>query len=356
MKHIFACLVFFTLLSVAFAAESKKKIKSYPHLKNGVAYWKRPFKALPGRAAYVSVIIRKKNGKKIYEVWNNSWGKTGEERGAEVRKGKTLWSAIISKPVKVFKGTLIDDVFDPKSPKKLASLRGLTRTDVKYYPDTGYVMIGCVCSDYKPGKVPLLPVIFVSKTGKPGTWKYLGKLKGEPAEFAKKHYVWSDGGSIIRLKNGRWRFYHNGYGKNLSAMESDSIEGPWKFIRDKKGNIKELASVLPLKEMRGKAIFPVVLKASEDEWHAWFSDQWVPEKIYHLSSENGLDWKLYRKQPEITINAFNGKPIKCIRVFFDPDKKRIISLVSVWEKQKSGGYGFTAYTSKLSLNKRKRKK
>jgi hypothetical protein len=317
----------------------------------GLRYWS-PFKSSELIGSYVSIIIKNNDDKKSsYEFWKNTWGPKGAgDRHFTVQAGTTL-DSICKNPVKaVFSGMLIDDVFEKNNPEKLAPGRGFTRTAIRYYPDIGYVLSACVCPDYKPGKVPLLPVIAVSKTGEKGTWRYLGILKGEPAEYAEKKYVWSDGGSLIRLKNGKWRFYLNGYRKTLCALESDTLEGPWKFIRDKKGEIREMGVKLPVKkQMRGGAIFPTVLKVSEKEWHCWFSDRWVPENIFHLYSTDGLNWKLYGKQPEINKSAFGNLSIKCLRAYLAPDRKSIIGLVSVWKKDKDGVYNYILHHARMPV-------
>ncbi len=299
---------------------------------NGLRYWKTPFEKLQIHECYASVITSvKKNGKREYEIWHNTWGDEGATtRCMKVYRGPSLNQMRDDGPV--FNGTLITDVPDPKNPEKLSDLRGVTRPFMLHDPEFGYVLLACVCPGYQ---APLLPSIFLSKTGKPGTFKYLGKLKGEPATEASRQSIWSDGGSLVRLKDGRWRIYLNGYGQVITALESDKLDGEWKFIRDGE-TIREMLPDFQ-KSANAGGCFPTVLKVAEDNWHLWISDKWEPQSIWHYWSPDGLTWKQYGQQPEITRAAFDGRVIKCLRVYQDPVSGDIGGLVSVWGSGKDEG-------------------
>ena len=148
-----------------------------------------------------------------------------------------------------------------------------TRSTVSYHPGFGYILLACVASAYQPGKQALQPALFVSSEGTVGTWQYLGKLSGEPVLFANEHYVWSDCGSIFCMADGSWRIYLNGYSVTLGLLMSETITGPWRFLRSDTEPIKELATALVQtrkKDQPGYA-FPTVVRVNENEWHAWFS-------------------------------------------------------------------------------------
>jgi hypothetical protein len=293
---------------------------------SGIRYWSE-FQPLPYAGAYVSVIIRNNVEPKRYELWQNTWGEKGaESRQIVVRKGADLKS--LGEPEVVFDGTIIEDVPDPKNPETLAPGRGFTRPAVMYDPQQGYVMLVCVAPDYLPGSVPLLPAILVSKTGQKGDWKYLGTLKGDPQKEAEKRKIWSDCGSIVRLDDWRWRIYLNGYGPVVSALESESLEGPWAFLRDDEGNIRELLTEFPRDKRRG-GCFPTVLRVADNEWHLWITDKWPPQTIWHFFSDDGLSWRRYGDQPEITRAAFDGRGIKCLRAYYEPAEQRVFGLLSV---------------------------
>ncbi len=213
---------------------------------SGLRYWRKPFTKLPywikaDGNSYVT-ILRPPAGD--LEFWANEWGEPGSaQRTIFVRRGPTL--QLLGPQEICFDGTIIDDVPDMAKPDQLAPGRGFTRTSMLLDPEVGYVLLTCVCPEYKPGSVPLLPALVVSKTGAPGaSWKYMGKLKGEPAtEYARtlaetRRHIWSDGGTLLRLKDGRWRIYLNGFGQKLAAIESDKLEGPWKFLREPDGKIR----------------------------------------------------------------------------------------------------------------------
>ena len=137
---------------------------------SGRRYWS-PFTPLPYRTkalgnSYVSIIQPPQGG---VEFWANTWGPAGAaERGFFVRRGRTLDRLGPEEPV--FDGTLIDDVFVTNQPSVLAPGRGISRPSLIFDPQEGYVLFCGVCPEYLPGQVPMLPALFVSKTGAKGTW------------------------------------------------------------------------------------------------------------------------------------------------------------------------------------------
>ena len=322
----------------------EQKLPGHPPA-GGVRYWTTPFRKLPLRGCYVSVLTHvKEDGRREYEMWQNTWGDGGvTDRCMIVHRGASLSQMRADGPA--FDGTLITDTPDPKHPEKLSALRGYTRPFMLQDADYGHVLMTCVCPDYQPGSVPLLPAILVSKTGTTGTFQYLGKIKGDPAVEASKRTIWSDGGSLLRLKDGRWRMYLNGFGQVLAALESDTLEGEWKFVRDG-GAIRELLPDFPKAPNRG-GCFPTVLRVADDNWHLWITDTWVPQCIWHFWSLDGLSWTPYGQQPEITRVAFGGRCIKCLRAYVDPETGEIVGLLSVWNSVKPGEEGWVLYESRM---------
>jgi hypothetical protein len=315
---------------------------------DGVRYWQGPFRSVQAQGAYVSVFVVGGGAERRWELWQNTWGDDVASRGIVVRRGPALDG--LGKEEMVCDGTLITDVPDPQSPKQPAPKRGYTRTAMTRDDELGYVMFCCVCPDYLPGTVPLLPAALVSKTGEKGTFRYLGKLQGEPQEEAARRTVWSDGGSLVRLSDGRWGAYVNGFGRVLSAMESDQLTGQWKFLRDEGGAIRELLPDFPSGPNYG-GCFPTVLRVSETNWHAWITDTWPPQSIWHFRSADGIAWKPFGKQPEITRAAVGGKPIKCLRARVDPDKGEVVGLLSVWQEGSDGETHWVLHESRMSADR-----
>jgi hypothetical protein len=241
---------------------------------------------------------------------------------------------------------IIDDVPRLDGQPGLAPGRSFSRTYVTRDDEFGYVGLVCAHPEYKSHY--LHPALIVSPTGAPGTWRYLGKLKGEPADEVARRRVWSDGGTILRLSDKRWRIYTNGYGEwnGLVALEADTLEGPWKFLRDAEGRVRMLTPNIPTAGGQCLGIFPNVLRVSDTDWHAWLSDRWIPDTIGHFHSVNGLDWKLYGRQPEI-VRAEDEDYIKCIRSFVSPDGAQIIGLLSVAMKD-DGSSGHTPWVAHWS--------
>ena len=306
-------------------------------------HWAQPFRAMDLEGAYVSVIARKGE----LEFWRGA-GAAGPDsvRQLSVRRGKTLDH--LGRPEVVLDSTLIDDLYSDRAANTLSVYRQFTRSSVGYFEGVGYVQLAAVIRRYRPGYEPLMPALFVSTSGAAGEWNYLGRLSGEPAAFAAKGYVWSDGGSLLRMADGRWRVYLNGFGVRLTVLEAYALRGPWRFLRASNGRIQELAGVLAGRNPRGEGYgFPTVVRIG-GEWHAWLSDAWPTASIWHLWSQDGLNWQLYGEQPEITRAAVNGKPIKCLRVYPEPGGKFLIGLLSVWDGLAAGGT-WVLYRSRLPL-------
>jgi len=296
-----------------------------------VRYWKTPFQSGDVLGAYVSVTVR--DG--MIEFWRgcplgdlNDDDQSNKTESLVVRRGKSL-DTLVDPEVVLAMRDLIDDVPRLDSQPGLAPGRAFTRTFIMYDPEAGYV--GLVCSHPEYRGHYLHPAIITSPTGGPGTWRYLGKLKGEPADEAQRRKVWSDGGSILRLADGTWRIYLNGYGDQQScvvALQADKLDGEWKFLKDDAGRILSLTPYIPSAGGHSVGPFPNVLRVSPTEWHMWISDRWPPDAIWHFYSADGLKWQLYARQPEI-IRRDNEDNIKCLRAFLSPDGKSIVGMLSV---------------------------
>ncbi|MBS3764213.1 MAG: hypothetical protein KGZ25_13025 [Planctomycetes bacterium] len=321
----------------------KKELPGNPPA-DGLRYWREPFKPIGIHASYVTVVIRKGT----YELWYNTWGKDLDDRQIVVNRGRDLQHLGETQPV--FDSSIIDDVPDPKNPDTLSPERGITRPWMYYDEEVGYVLACCVCPGYYPGSVPLLPALIRSRSGKPGTWTYRGKLKGDPVVIAKKRKVWSDGGSLHQLDDGSWRLYINGFGPAIGALEAKSLKGPWKFRRGPDGKIRDLLPDDPDGPQKGGPWINVV-RAGPEEWHLWFTDGWPPQCIWHLWSKDGLKWELYGKQPEITRFAVGGHGIKCLRAYLDADGKHIVGLLSVWSNPGRGDTGWILHESTMPVGR-----
>ena len=302
----------------------------------GYRYWREDFRVTPLWGCYVSVTPREGR----LEFWNCN--KEGEFALA-VWRGPSL--SRLGEPTTVFRAAQIDDVVHRQHPKVKWDKPRFDRCHVQHIPSVGYVAFICVNPEYKPGTVDLMPAIALSPEGSQGDGKYFGKLKGDPADIAAKQMIWSDGGTIFRLQNDRWRIYLNGYKTTLAALESDELGGPWKFLRDKGGQILELCPDYERLTARHGSCFPNLLRVGEREWHLWLSDQWEPENIWHFWSDDGLSWKPYGRQPEVTQKAAGDRGIKCVRTYFDPALGRIVGMLSVWEERGKDDYAWRLYES-----------
>lgn len=300
---------------------------------NGLRHWTPPLYRMESYGCYVSVINAGTDASPKFEKWENEWGKDASERGMICETGDSF-ASIVNREQR-FSGEILNDVFVPKSePPTLSPLRGITRTEVIQDSEYGRIAFLCVCPDYTPGGVPLMPAILTSPTGEARTWKYHGMLDGEPQEELKnsQHPIWSDGGSLLRMPDGTWRAYLNNFGNaTLCMMTANTLNGPWKFLRDEKGAIRDLLGKERVAPVPNGSCFPHLLRVSDTEWHLWLSDGWPVQSIWHYISKDGLDWKPYGEQPEITRALVNGHGIKCLRTYLSEDKKTIYGFLSVWD-------------------------
>jgi hypothetical protein len=318
----------------------------------GLRHWAEPFRDLPCEVdhlgnSYVSV-TRPAPG--LVELWSNEWGPDGAaDRMIFVRRGPSL-DRLGSREV-VFDGTLIDDVYSMDGSGDLSPTRGFTRPSMLWTPEDGYVLLCCVCPDYLPGRTYLLPAIVTSKTGRPGTWRYHGMLKGEMEEEVRRveketgRPARSDGGSIHRLDDGTWRILLNGFSPTLAALEADSPEGPWRFVRGDNGAIRELLPDFP-----DRGIFPYALRLEPNRWRLWITDDWPPQSIWQYASDDGLHWKPFGRQPEITRDAVGGRGIKCLRAHLDETGETIVGLLAVWGLRRDGSCGWLNAVSRMEVN------
>jgi hypothetical protein len=306
----------------------------------GLRHWRGPLYRMESFGCYVSFLERPgENGGTMLEKWENEWGADASGRGLIFESGPGL--ATLGPPVQAVSGEIIDDVFTPASdtpapaePKTLSPLRGMTRPSVTLDPEFGHVAFVCVAADYRPGSVYLVPAILTSPDGRPGTWTYRGQLKGEPADELPKnnHHVWSDGGSLFRMPDGSWRAYVNNYGGvSFSLLMADSLDGPWRFLRDGDGAIRGLLPDAGTENGPDAHVFPHVLRVSDGEWHCWASDQWPPQSIWHYVSADGIEWRPYGEQPEITRELVGGRSIKNLRTYVEPGGGTIYGFLSVWD-------------------------
>lgn len=222
-------------------------------------------------------------------------------------------------------------VFSAKSVTDLTSpSRHFSRSSVNVHPGIGYTALVSVTQAYRPGQHPLIPALFLSSTGTVDSWDYLGQLRGDPA--LENGYIWSDGGAVFHIADKHWRIYLNGYGRNLTALESNTLDGAWHFLRDTDGSIRELAHDLNGHNSRGNSYaFPTIVRRTSTEWHAWLSDRWPTKSIWHLRSSDGINWHLVSNKAEITPSDTDGKPFKNLRVSVAADGKTLLGLLSVWD-------------------------
>ena len=116
------------------------------------------------------------------------------------------------------------------------------------------------------------------------------------------------------------------------------------------------ASVMParraLNGMARRGPLPTVLRVADGNWHAWLSDTWPPQAIWHFQSVDGIQWQLYGRQPEIPRTASHGHAIKCLRAYVDHATGEIVGLISVWGDGPDGRKGWVLHESRMPASPR----
>lgn len=281
-------------------------------------YWTR-WSALPIAFDYVCGEI--KDG----TTWSYLICNDPRKAGRSIAIRQPLTNAGLGSADILFSTDLVTNFPSRSDPSRPAGSVSASRTALYHYPDVGYVCLASVFAgtSYQPGRHPLLPVILSSPTGEPGSWRYRGRLRGEPEAHENAQRVWSDNGGLVALPDGRWRVYLNGYGPTLAAAEADSLDGPWTFLRGADGERLDVAAAYAPADAKARSpIFPFVLQVAADEYHLWISQHWPVQAVWHFTSADGLAFEPYGQQPEV-ITQDIGASIKGVRAFVSEDRQTI---------------------------------
>ncbi|RKY26555.1 MAG: hypothetical protein DRP83_04025 [Planctomycetota bacterium] len=316
-------------------------------------HWEKPFSpdtcTIVG--AYMTMV---RTGPDKYAAFVNTWGKLTD--GLEMWTGTSLGN--FKSDGVVVANSQIDDLPDKKTGKPYPK-RCITRPFIDWHPDHGFVGIVHVCRDYMPVDRRVYPALVTSKTGKGGTWKYHGRLKGEIwnefGDNAKKH-VHSDGGGFFYqpdkpaglnrenpLEN-RYVFFTSHYSSWGAVNILFSNDGKnWVFYRDAKGKIINLIPALAGKGM----IFPHVVKLGKNGWSMTLSERWPPVAIWRLWSPDGLNWQLVGQQPEIIEPK--GLFVKNLSQWYDPKTGLLHGYLTVRSAKPDGSMQSNKYRSQTRV-------
>jgi len=203
---------------------------------------------------------------------------------------------------------------------------------------------------YEGGGSELCPVLFTRE--KSGEWSYVGVPNGDPERFVaavweKNASVRCEGGGLVQLPDGCLRLYSHGMmdpetvaqkvkGKRASSgqvliAESESIQGPWTFLRDEQDRVVDItkASGLPW-------LFPHVQSLGENGVMLTGADQWPPKAVYAAYSRDGVNFVLpvdeqgkpipLRRMEDVNAAA---RFCKTLRGVFDPATNRFTAIMNV---------------------------
>lgn len=235
---------------------------------------------------------------------------------------------------------------------KERSLPNLSRVSVARMADGSYGAIGFLGPKIYSEDSELLPALFVSPEGKRRTWRHIGIPTGEPLEWIKhqqkqQKLIRSEGGSLVLTPEGKIRMYAHGYGTQLCFAEADSIEGPWKFFRDKNGRIVDLTASLP----KGKEwVSPYVISLGS-AYLLLGGNQWPTTEIWGAVSLDGKNFGYAggRSQPLLRAGQITGKEpgFKTMRGMLDTKSREVILIANPWT-----GQGYDLYYTRVPFLKK----
>ena len=79
---------------------------------------------------------------------------------------------------------------------------------------------------------------------------------------------------MVQLPDGRLRMYTQCYGVRLSVAEADSVRGPWVFIKNEAGEIRNVVSGLP----GGSWLFPSLQHIKDHGYILTGGNAWPPKE------------------------------------------------------------------------------
>ena len=305
MKRSLYIILFIVLCAGFVSAADVLGKKLGPPMPVEAKHWDAPFapETCSIVGAYMTMVRPATNR---YVAFVNTWGTL--EDGLEMWQGAS--SSDFESAGIMVSNRQIDDLLDESGqphPK-----RCITRPFVDWHPEHGFIGIAHVCRDYMPVDGRVYPALVSSLTGKAGTWKYHGRLKGEVRDgFGDgdgKKAVHSDGGGFFfqpdrpanlnreePLEN-RYLFFtshYSGWGEVNLLFSADGKQ--WVFHRDADGKIINIVPALAGKGM----IFPSVVRMGDNGWSMALAEHWPPVAMWRLWSPDGLKWSLVGEQPEI---------------------------------------------------------
>ncbi|RKY14417.1 MAG: hypothetical protein DRP52_00020 [Planctomycetota bacterium] len=300
--------------------------------------------------AYMTMV---RQGKDKYAAFVNTWGNL--EEGLEMWTGATLID--FNSAGVVLANSKIDDLADEAG--KPHPKRCITRPFIDWHRDDGFVGIVHVCRDYMPVDKRVYPALVTSKTGKAGSWKYHGRLKGEIwDEFGDnaEKTTHSDGGAFFfqpeksaklnrekPLEN-RYVFFtshYSGWGHVNILFSNDGKE--WIFYRGEDGKIVNLIPFLAGKGM----IFPHIVNLRENGWSMTLSQGWPPVAIWRLWSPDGFNWQFVGEQPEIVVP--DDLFIKNLSLWYDSKTALLNGYLTVRSARPDGSIQSNKYHSQTNL-------
>jgi hypothetical protein len=249
--------------------------------------------------------------------------------------GATL--STLQRVMPAFDGTLVKgydrDLLGRKSPI-------ISRSTAVRLKDGSYVVSASIGPEYGAGgkSTELFPVLFTSPDGKPGSWTYLGPPAGEPAaDLARRmkagQLIRSDGGALIQQADGSLRLYlhwDDSAGLRLVCMEAKTVVGPWTFIKDKGGKIRNLVP----DKVGGSWLFPSLCPVPGNRLLLTGGNKWPPTELYAAMSLDGLDFKPVAATPVLTPAMIkpDATTVKMVRFAWNAAKGTLDAVANPWDK------------------------
>ncbi len=209
----------------------------------------------------------------------------------------------------------------------------ISRASAVRLVDGSVLVLASIGPTYDGGRSELYPALFLSANGIDG-WRHLGPPAGEPMAWLTEQRqagrrIRCEGGGIVQLPDGRLRMYNQNLGARLAILEADRPEGPWRFVRDEHGQMRNAVDGLA-----GGWLFPQVTAIGDHGFLLTGGNTWPPTAIHGAISTDGYRF-VAPGGDEDSIVIFrpqwlcpDAKHAKTLRVAWDPERHELIAMAN----------------------------
>lgn len=212
----------------------------------------------------------------------------------------------------------------------------ISRASATRLRDGSVVVLASIGPQYDGGRSELYPALFHSGDGK-RDWQHLGPPGGEAQVWldeqrAAGKKIRCEGAGIIQLPDGRLRMYQQNLGARLAILEADTVHGPWRFVRNRRGEIHNV-----LDGLNGGWLFPHVAGIGEHGFLLTGGNTWPPTEIHAAISNDGIQFRPIDpgNKPSVIFRPSwldpQAQNVKALRVAWDGEQQRLLTISNPYD-------------------------